>query len=351
MTSINIISKNECELNVDVTGDYMLIFTGVTGSYNIKLLKAGEDYIKICSPPKLRLHPKTERIAYREALIEVIQSDLSNLRSQLESNPGDTELQSQIEQYNAQIATLQAEIVALRTNEEEDEEDYQEPTADGYVGEVITNEYVDYDYLEYQTYWHQTVANDVISYVDYDTITSLLNTLFSAFVTKYGHILEYNSNYSKFQFNVTIIGCSDNFKYLLGITNLPKTYGSYSDVVPVFNGPQYIFIDCDKLYSPIRYCWQTKPSNPTTYASVQKYVSISYNSYGVLQPFSLAGNQFKVNGNDLKDVKFSIKGMYGEPIEFTSDLLWTFELQPLPEEDFLPGLIPQEEEEAEEKKK
>ena len=180
----------------------------------------------------------------------------------------------------------------------------------------------------------------------------MLDSLFSGYKNLYEQsIVEYNSFYSKFQFNATIVDCSNNFKYLLGITTLPKTYGSYSDVVPVFNGPQYIFIDCDKLYSPIRYCWQTKPSNPTTYASVQKYVSISYNSYGVLQPFSLAGNQFKVNGNDLKDVKFSIKGMYGEPIEFTSDLLWTFELQPLPEEEFLPGLIPQQEEEDTEEKK
>ena len=334
MTSINIIAKNQCELNCDISGEYMLAFTGVQGPYNIVILKGGVDKLRIYSPFQQRKKDKDERL---QLLVDIYNAELERKANGEACTMTDEEL-----------AELEEKIINFVENEE-GTTDYEPPSIlDGYIGEVITFNDPNLDYIFYYTIWEASVPEDVITNIDYSYISTLVNTMFAGFVNLYGDVLEYDSTFSKFKFNCTIAECTHNFKYVLGIANLPKNAEfntSYSDFIPVMNGSPYLFIECDKLYSPLRYCWQTKPAAPTKYASVQKIVSISNNNFYVMQPFSLGGNQFKVNGNELRDICFKIVGMYGEAIEFASDLLWSFDLSPLPEEDFsqLPGLLPQDE--------
>ena len=117
-----------------------------------------------------------------------------------------------------------------------------------------------------------------------------------------------------------------------------------------FNGTPYLFLRCNKLNCPLRYCWQTNPEynglsedekKKRMYSSVQQILSVSPNNNYINNPFSLGGGQITCDGNDLTDVEFTITGIHGEEIEFASDLLWTFELTPVPDEDLsnLPGLF------------
>ena len=71
MTSINVIAKNNCVLSVNVEGNYNVALTGVTGPYNIKLLKKDEDYLHICTKYCRRYLPKKKRLEIWTAKKEV----------------------------------------------------------------------------------------------------------------------------------------------------------------------------------------------------------------------------------------------------------------------------------------
>lgn len=442
MTSINIVTKNKCELNCDVQGDYMLVLSGVTGPYNIVILKGGIDYLQIKSPRLKRTADDGYRIALREGVIrdwtaannddtervteldttidgicqnlkeyvneETIELLLTNIyerseyTSKVNKTPEDDQmivqytsqigvivrqimtnatienagfihnvvseliehqeecssLQRKIEQRNQEIAVFQRDIENIQANPKPD---YIQPMSSIFVREVDPQPSKYGDEIYYNNVWRAVVDDDVITNVNESAIVAMINGMFTEMKVWQDEsnceILEYKDEFSKFEFKCVIEDCSDRFKYLLGISKLPKLFEGtkpYSDVVPIFNGSPYLFIECDKLYSPIRYVWQTDPKIQNAenqrhlkYPAVKKTVSVTYNCYYLNNPFNLSGNQFKVNGNDLCDINFRIVGLWGEDIEFASDLLWTFELNQLPEEDFsnLPGLIPKEEEE------
>ena len=63
-SSINIIARNNCKLNVNVSGNYTLALTGVTGPYNIVLLKKGRDFLRIKTHPDTRYLDDIPRANY-----------------------------------------------------------------------------------------------------------------------------------------------------------------------------------------------------------------------------------------------------------------------------------------------
>ena len=79
MTSINIIARNNCKLNVNVVGNYNVALTGVTGPYNIVLLKPGRDYLKIKTHLDTRIMNKAERIKAWEDYLKQLNDKLDTL--------------------------------------------------------------------------------------------------------------------------------------------------------------------------------------------------------------------------------------------------------------------------------
>ena len=144
----------------------------------------------------------------------------------------------------------------------------------------------------------------------------------------------------KYKFKKTITNCSNRFKYLLGIRNLPikvpagaqeKDYVD-TDRMPTFTGSPYIFIICEGLKSTSRYVWQkesnlqNKDRQMAMYASTKNIVSVNANQFTLTMPFQLNGGEFQCNGNDLHNVKFKMIGMYEEAIPIFNEVLWSFQL-------------------------
>lgn len=128
-----------------------------------------------------------------------------------------------------------------------------------------------------------------------------------------------------------IVECSPNALVVFGITSLPTATNQY---IGSTNGPQFIFIKCDELSSPMRYCNQLeKDSNK--YAAITNILSITLNTFSTGYPFSLQGNQFVLDSNQLSSIKMQIVDIHGNPISFKNNLLWNFQLDKISEEIIL----------------
>ena len=335
MTSINIITRNNCKLNVNLSGNYTVALTGVTGPYNIVLLEKDKDYLMIETHIDTRLMDDGPRK-------EAINSYIAQVR---EKDITQEEKDEIIEIWNKKYQDIIANPKA----------DYKPPDeSTGFIDER-TYEIKNYEYIQYTQIWLCKVKSDVLTTYSAENVVNLINEMFSTCLKQHEdweNLIDYIDSYNKFHFtNCDILECSDAFGYLLGI---PTTgYTDYSETIPIFNGTPYLFIRCNKLNPQLRYCWQTDPKLKTMtpdeqykamYSSVQRILSISPNNNTINYPFNIGGGQITANGNDLTDVEFTITGMRGEEINFASDLLWTFELTPIPDEDFsnLPGLLPPE---------
>ena len=333
MTSINIIARNNCKLNVNVSGNYTLALTGVTGPYNIVLLKKGRDFLRIKTHPDTRYLDDEVRAVY-----------LRTYRTQVEANENiDAETKASI------LKQLDEKIALLDTHPNPD---YVEPDpTTGYRGEdQISIE--QYESVKYTSTWECYVDSDVLSTYSAENVVALLNDMFAVCLKQHStwkYLIQYIDSYNKFHFvNCDILACSEAFSYLLGIPTTGQV--GYSETIPIFNGTPYLFLRCNKLNCPLRYCWQTNPEynrlseeekKKKMYSGVQQILSVSPNNNYINNPFSLGGGQITCDGNDLTDVEFTITGIHNEEIEFASDLLWTFELTPVPDEDLsnLPGLF------------
>ena len=334
MTSINIIARNNCKLNVNISGNYNVALTGVTGPYNIVLLKAKKDYLEIRTKPDTRLMNKEKRIEAWKYYIKQ------------EEDKGDEANQATINEMKEKLKKAEEDITT---------KDYVQPDlSTGFIEEKTENEAVSYEYVRYTQRWKCFIQNDVITTYSVNNVVKLVNDMFSKMTSEHSNwtnLIEYIDSYSKFKFtNIEILEASEGFSYLLGIPTKVPENTEYSTTIPVFNGTPYLFLKCNKLRTALRYCWQTDPKlinlSPdekykAMYSNVQRIISVSPNNNMINQPFSLGGGQFTADGNDLTDVEFTITGIHGEEIEFASDLLWSFELTPLPDEDLskLPGLL------------
>ena len=334
MTSINIIARNNCKLNVNVSGNYTLTLTGVTGPYNIVLLKKGVDYIRIQTDWDTRYMDDEARVVY-----------LTEYRNIIEEKEMDPTAKAEL------LKTIDEKIAIL---DEHPNPDYVEPDAStGYEGEE-TGDIEQYEAIKYRQIWCCKVQSDVLTTYNAESVVALINNMFAVCMkqhTSWKTLIEYIDSYNKFYFkNCAVLDCSEAFSYLLGIPTNGIGLKEHSDTIPVFNGTPYLFLRCNKLNCPLRYCWQTNPDynglsedekKKRMYSSVQQILSVSPNNNYINNPFSLGGGQITCDGNDLTDVEFTITGIHGEEIEFASDLLWTFELTPVPDEDLsnLPGLF------------
>ena len=335
MTSINIIARNNCKLNVNISGNYQLALTGVTGPYNIVLLKANVDFLEIKTHTDKRLMNKNDRL-------EVLDWYLTQERAKPPA------------QQNATLIDELQKAYDKTTLDTTPDHDLPDPNGE-FRAEEVDALPVDYVYETYRQTWRVYVSSDVLTSYSAEHVVALINDMFEDCLkkhTSWKYLIQYIDSYSKFEFsNCDILSCSDAFSYLLGI---PTTgYSGYSETIPIFNGTPYLFLRCNKLNCPLRYCWQTNPEydgltedekKKKMYSGVHQILSVSPNNNYINQPFSMGGGQLTCNGNDLTDVEFTITGIHGEEIEFASDLLWTFELTPVPDEDFsnLPGLLPPE---------
>ena len=344
MTSISIIARNNCKLNVDVSGNYNVALTGITGPFNIVLLKKDVDYLKIQTMWYKRFIPRTERIKYWQKKIEEYQK------------AGDSK-KSELEYAQKYLAELENTIY----------DEYVKPTKDvnGFIQEYVKDNDKGYEYYYTKQEWKCFIKNDVITACDASTVIQLINEVFldcHNIHVDWTNLIDFAGGYTRFKFtHIHILEASSGFRKMLGLNPIEPveankiiddTIIKYSDNIPVYNGTPYIFLKCNKLKSALRYCWQTNPNLPkdaysrrrAMFANTQSIVSISPNNNLVTQPFNLAGGQFTANGNDLTDVEFTIEDIEGNELEFASDLLWTFELTPLPDEDLsnIPGLFPQD---------
>ena len=335
MTSINIIARNNCKLNVNITGNYQLALTGVTGPYNIVLLKANVDFLEIKTHTDKRLMNRDDRLGMLQYYID-----------EETAKPADQQNATFLQQLRTAYANAYADTTP----------DYPKPDQNGeFTAEEVDALPVDYIYETYRQTWKVYVSSDVLTSYSAEHVVALINDMFEECLKKHStwkYLIQYIDSYSKFEFsNCDILSCSDAFSYLLGIPT--NGYSGYSETIPIFNGTPYLFLRCNKLNCPLRYCWQTNPEYDTLtedekkkkmYSGIHQILSVSPNNNYINQPFSMGGGQLTCNGNDLTDVEFTITGIHGEEIEFASDLLWTFELTPIPDEDFsnLPGLLPPE---------
>ena len=339
MTSISIIARNNCLLNVNVIGNYNVALTGVTGPYNLILLKPGRDFIRIKTHVDTRLMNYEDRKKAWENYILQLKQDSEKNKDLITSS-------------EAKLAEI---------NKAGNANDYKLPTDNKEFIQETGGEVSSFEYIKYQQEWKCYVKSEVVASYTASSVISLVNDLFYTAKkphTTWTNLIDYIDSYSKFKFtNIDILDCSPAFGYLLGIPPGKEITG-YSETIPVFNGTPYIFLKCNKLKTALRYCWQTDPSfkdlkedekYKKMYSNVQRIISVSPNNNYINNPFSLGGGQFVADGNDLTDVIFTITGINGEELEFASDLLWTFELAPIPDEDLssLPGLLGQQQQEQE----
>ena len=364
MTSINIIARNNCKLNVNVVGNYNVALTGVTGPYNIVLLKPTRDYLRIKTHVDMRLMNKEDRLKAWEDYLQQCDEKLSNLKEPEKYEGEDEEEKKKYEaakkEYDTQKAVIEkakseADTKYKAAQNAKVEDDYKIPDkSTGFESETIV-EVSNYEYYKYTQVWTCNVKNEVITTYQAAHVVNLINDMFSVMKkehTSWTNLIDYVDSYSKFKFtNIDILEASPAFAYLLGIPTNGAT--DYSTTIPVYNGTPYIFLKCNKLKTALRYCWQTDPKikgmeadeqKKAMYSSVQRIISVSPNNNYINQPFSLGGGQFTANGNDLTDVEFTITGINGDELDFASDLLWSFELTPIPDDDLskLPGLLPPE---------
>ena len=364
MTSINIIARNNCKLNVNVVGNYNVALTGVTGPYNIVLLKPGRDYLKIKTHPDTRIMNRDARIKAWEDYLKQLNDKLSAL---VEPEKYEGEDENEKKKYEEAKKAYDDEKALIEKAKSEAqpkyeaaqkakvEDDYKTPSGStGFESEHIID-VSSYEYIKYEQTWTCYVKSEVITTYQAGHVVNLINEMFSVMKKEHStwtNLIDYIDSYSKFKFtNIDILEASSAFAYLLGIPTSGAT--DYSTTIPVYNGTPYIFLKCNKLNTALRYCWQTDPKiksmsekeqKNAMYSSVQRIISVSPNNNYINQPFSLGGGQFTANGNDLTDVEFTITGINGDELEFASDLLWSFELTPIPDEDLsnLPGLLSQD---------
>ena len=116
-------------------------------------------------------------------------------------------------------------------------------------------------------------------------------------------LLEKDKSTNLVKYKCDILYATPRFKYVLGISKCPVKKGDYTQTVLFGNGPSFMCVTCDQLTGS---------------------GCIMPNVYALNGLFQLQGPGF--TGNDLRNIVFRIKGLYGEDIEINDDLLWSFEL-------------------------
>ena len=116
-------------------------------------------------------------------------------------------------------------------------------------------------------------------------------------------LLEKEVSTNLIKYKRDIIDCTPRFKYVLGISKCPVKKGEYTQTVIFGNGPSFMCVTCDQLTGS---------------------GCIMPNVYALNGLFQLQGPGF--TGNDLRNITFRIKGLYGEDVEINDDLLWQLEL-------------------------
>ena len=129
-----------------------------------------------------------------------------------------------------------------------------------------------------------------------------------------------------------IFDCSDRFKHVFGITNIPVEGLLKSDKLFRVQGPMVFIIRCNNMATDMRCCIQTCDTDVTiipanTYASsISNIVSLNLNTFANGFPFVMSGNSYVVTPGQLKKSEFEIVDIYGNPIQFINDIVWTFNL-------------------------
>ena len=152
-------------------------------------------------------------------------------------------------------------------------------------------DYVDYINIDDKVVREQP-AQDVYSQMTEESILSMFSNL-----------VAYDDKKNQYYYPHAIQDCSTRMKYVLGIAKLPIDKGEQVHSCLYGNGPSFFMVTCDNLYGS---------------------GTIMPNVYMLNSPFQLPGPGF--SGNNLTDLCFRIRGLYGEEVKIEDDLLWEFEL-------------------------
>jgi hypothetical protein len=133
-------------------------------------------------------------------------------------------------------------------------------------------------------------------------------------------------------FPKTVVNCSNRFKHIYNLISFPTDRSTFAQT----NGPMILLIKSEHLSTEMRFCNQSVEQ----YASIiPNIVSVNLNSFSVGYPFSLSGYSFKVYANQLKHLEFKIVDIYGNDVEFINDLIWTFTLEKIENNNIIIGNI------------
>ena len=351
--TINMLSTDECQLNLDLTGDYDVMLNSITGTMNIPIVVKNEDYVVW--------------------------------------NIGGKTIPTADDVYDFEPIKVTFDRLNLETGETtETKYDISVGTRRCVVGNTIyiTSTFSTIQELIRQFYDPDVDQVDVKPRQDWEKFSCLIDTEHYS-----GHL----------RFKCSILDASPRMKYVLGIRHtwptFPDEEGLWrqlgmgivnlrnlprSERPPYLLGSPYYFIYVENAKCRSRFFWKrnnlvwyhdddkkedpnnnifvvqddnyglTKPDpsaqenfdetyNQMTpqslityqkqlynkkYLATQQILNVIYNSFSPGNMFQFSGGQFTCSGETLPNVRIKIVGMFGEPMNNYSEVLWSFQLAP-----------------------
>ena len=441
---VNILATDECQLNLDLVGDYDIMLNSVTGTMNIPIVVKNEDYVVYEVPVDLTLNLEDtydeqgrreehfRRIytgTYRATVgktIYITSSVFATINDFIRNLSGQNSVElksvygSDPEGFEPEWDELAHEYYYDSSREEVHiklavNPDLDRPVMITYKGYTITYEMIDAvngvitSHGGAGTYFDEksTIINSIVVGVKIDlgsdseilidwrdkqkiyvTVGDLL------IFDNLSKMIETDSLTGHLSFKCNIKEASPRMRYILGCRYvLPKIISfdqaginiepGISERPPFLLGSPYYFIYVENAKCRSRFVWYpinlistkdgfvSKPdyciqapilsaqenadeqnfipasskvlynkilNHHSTYAATHQILNVIYNSFTPSTMFQFSGGQFTCSGENLSNVKLKIVGMFGEPMNNLSEVLWNFQLAPVQPPQRPPGV-------------
>lgn len=437
---VNILATDECQLNLDLVGDYDIMLNSVTGTMNIPIVVKNEDYVVYEVPypyvPEVQLDDTYDETGYpvehfrsvpwgtyrcvvgcNVYVTSSVFSTINDFIRHLYNEKQITQIGlsskganiAKVKYFNAAKDTLEIESLIAQPFDNYYMEYAKQKIkfwTDG-TGRVQYDEEGETDFtvirnspprVHLKLYKESTIV--VISYVDQVQFVYLEQKKEPTEWDNFSRLIELDSLTGHLKFKCNILDASPRMRYILGLRyvlpqigpgdlmNMDKINPGMSERPPFLLGSPYYFIYVENAKCRSRFVWypinlvyiyynmdeanlseqkdygMTKPNltaqeiadeqnfipasskvlynkilnHHSTYAATHQILNVIYNSFTPGTMFQFSGGQFTCSGETLSNVKLRIVGMFGEPMNNLSEVLWNFQLAPVQPPQPPPGV-------------
>ena len=300
---INILATDECQLNLDLTGDYDVLLNSVTGTMNIPIVAKDEDYVTYSVDEK-----KTITIG-----------SSSESQTTITREPGQT----------YRVVVGQNVYATGMINEPTDLiQQFYGSTTNSSSETGVYSWYVFVSLLSFNTLTNhfKFQCNILDASIRMKYVLGIRHVF-----PKVGEEAErpYSFGVSPYYFiYVDNAKCRSRFVWQHDYYNITKPTLSSTEKLD----EQYNLIPSESQNIYNKQLYNTK------YVATQQILAVIYNSFAPGQMFQFSGGQFSCTGENLSNVKFKIVGLFGERMSNYSEVLWNFQLAPAEQPERPPGV-------------